>query len=632
VSPGALRAKAAEAPDEFWAEAANGIAWYEPPVKTLDSSGAPFYRWFVGGRLNVCYNAVDRHVDAGRGAEKALIYDSPVAQTEKCFSFDELQREVALVAGGLTELGVAKGDTVVIYMPMVPEAVFAMLACARIGAIHSVVFGGFAANELAARIDDCKPKVVLSASCGIEVSRIVEYKPLLDGALELAEHAPARCVILQREQRRAALRPNRDLDWGEWISNATEQGCIAVGAGDPLYVLYTSGTTGRPKGVVRDSGGYAVALQWSMRNIYAAHPGETFWAASDIGWVVGHSYIVYGPLINGNATVLYEGKPVGTPDAGTFWRVASEHEVAVLFTAPTAIRAIKREDPQGALAGPYDLSRLRALFLAGERTDPATLEWARQLLQRPVLDHWWQTETGWPITANLFGLGDSEIRAGSAGRGVPGMRIDVFDGRGMPLAPGEMGTLTIRLPMPPGVFIGLWNAEDRCRAAYYADYPGHYKTGDAGWIDKDGFVFVMSRTDDDINVAGHRLSTGAMEEVLASHKDVAECAVFGVHDELKGQVPLGLLVLNADCSTSPEQVVEESIALVRERIGPVAAFKTAAIVSRLPKTRSGKILRGVMRRIANGEHWSMPATIDDAAILDEITSALATLNYPRGNS
>jgi propionyl-CoA synthetase len=616
-------------PESFWAEAAARIDWWKPPRQTLDRSHAPFYRWFAGGELNTCHNAVDRHVAAGRGGQLALVYDSPVTGVIERYTYAELLEQVARLAGALHGLGVGRGDTVVIYMPMVPQAVFAMLACARLGAIHSVVFGGFAPPELAARIDDCKPKVVLSASCGVEVGRIVEYKPLLDKALEIAKHTPSRCVILQREQRRAPLAPSRDLDWHAWVATARGHDCVPVAASDPLYILYTSGTTGRPKGVVRDNGGHAVALRWSMEYVYGMAPGEAFWAASDIGWVVGHSYIVYGPLLSGNTTVLYEGKPVGTPDAGAFWRVVAQHDVRVMFTAPTALRAIKREDPRAAAMGAHDLGRLRALFLAGERTDPATLEWARTHLGVPVVDHWWQTETGWAISASCRGVEELPIRDGAAGHAVPGFDVRALGADGREVPAGTVGALAVKLPLPPGTFLGLWNAESQCLASYYAEYPGFYSTADAGYLDAEGYVFVMARTDDVINVAGHRLSTGAMEEVLAAHPDVAECAVCGVHDDLKGEVPIGFLVLNAGCERVPQQVVSEEVALMRERIGPVAAFKTAMVVKRLPKTRSGKVLRGVLRRMANGEPWTMPATIDDPAILDEIGAGLRALGYPR---
>lgn len=621
-------AESIDDPEAFWARAAEELAWSKPWDAVLDQSNPPFCRWFAGGELNTCYNAVDRHVVAGRGDQIALIYDSPVTDSKKRFTFREVRTEVARLAGALSGLGVGRGDTVVIYMPMVPEAVFAMLACARLGAVHSVVFGGFAADELAARIDDCRPKVLLSASCGIEPGRLVEYKPLLDRALEIAAYPPGVSVILQRPQLLATLDAERDLDWGTWVSAATPHECVPVSATDPLYILYTSGTTGRPKGVVRDNGGHAVALQWSMRNIYGVSPGETFWAASDIGWVVGHSYIVYGPLLNGNTTILYEGKPVGTPDPGAFWRVIAEHGVDVLFTAPTAIRAVKKEDPAAEHLRCHRLGAFRTLFLAGERADPPTLRWAQSSLGVPVIDHWWQTETGWSISACCIGIEDVPAREGSAGRPVPGMSVHVLDADGNEMPRGEMGALTLKLPLPPGTFLGLWNAEDRCREAYFSAYPGFYDTADAGYVDDDGYVFVMSRTDDVINVAGHRLSTGAMEEVLATHPDVAECAVFGVADELKGQVPLGLIVLNSGCDRMREDIVSEVVALVRERIGPVAAFKTATVVARLPKTRSGKILRGVMRKMADGEDRSMPATIDDPAILEEIGRALEAVGYP----
>ena len=615
-------------PEGFWAEAAEEIVWIKRWDRVLDASAAPFHRWFTGAELNTCYNAVDRHVDEGRGDAIALIYDSPVTGTKLRLTFAELKKDVAALAGALHADGVRRGDTVVIYMPMVPQAVLAMLACARLGAIHSVVFGGFAAPELAARIDDCRPKVVLSASCGLEPQRIVEYKPLLDKALALAKHAPSRCVVLQRPEQRAALDPGRDVDWEDWVARAAPHDCVPIAATDPLYVLYTSGTTGLPKGIVRDNGGHAVALKWSMRNIYAMQLGETYWAASDIGWVVGHSYIVYGPLLNGNATVLYEGKPVGTPDAGAFWRVVAEHGVKTLFTAPTALRAIKREDPRGERVAEHDLGGLAALFLAGERTDPATLAWAAAKLGVPVIDHWWQTETGWAICASCRGIEAAPIKPGSASRAVPGMDVRALDARGREVRRGQIGALVIKLPLPPGTFLGQWNAEQACRAAYYEPYPGFYHTADAGFIDEDSYVHVMSRTDDVINVAGHRLSTGAMEEVLAAHPDVAECAVCGVDDALKGQVPIGFLVLNAGCARPVPAIVAETVAAVRERIGPVAAFKTATVVRRLPKTRSGKVLRGVMRSIANGDPWSPPATIDDPAALDEIRGALAALGYP----
>ena len=624
-----LYAASVRQPEAFWAEVAEDITWFKRWDRVLDSSAAPFHRWFKGAKLNTCYNAVDRHVAAGRGDQVALVYDSPVTGTKRRYRYAELKAAVAELAGALHGLGVRQGDAVVIYMPMVPQAVFAMLACARLGAIHSVVFGGFASPELAARIDDCRPKVVLSASCGLEAQRIVEYKPLLDKALGLAKHMPQKCVILQRPEHRAALDARRDLDWDDWLARAKPHDCVAVAATDPLYILYTSGTTGRPKGVVRDNGGHAVALHWSMQNLYATRPGETYWAASDIGWVVGHSYIVYGPLLNGNTTVLYEGKPVGTPDAGAFWRVVAEHRVKTLFTAPTALRAIKREDPQGSLIGEHDLRGFEALYLAGERTDPATLQWASSRLKVPVIDHWWQTETGWAICGSCRGIEPLPIKPGSASKPMPGMDVRALDAEGRELPRGQIGALALKLPLPPGTFLGLWNAEPQCRAAYYDPFPGSYSTADAGYIDDDGYVFVMSRTDDVINVAGHRLSTGAMEEVLAGHPDVAECAVCGINDELKGEIPLGFLVLNAGCARPAQAIVGECVDRIREHIGPVAAFKNAAVVKRLPKTRSGKVLRGTIRRMANGEPWTMPATIDDPAALDEIGAALTALGLPR---
>ena len=622
-------ARSIEHPDEFWAEAAEGIDWINRWDKVLDDSDAPFHRWFTGGRLNTCHNALDRHVDAGRGDAIALIYDSPVTDKVERYSYRRLRDEVARFAGVLAGAGVVKGDRVVIYMPMVPEAAIAMLACARLGAVHSVVFGGFASNELAVRIDDAAPKVVVTASCGIEPGRVVEYKPLLDKAIELASHKPDHVVILQRPQLTAILEPGRDLDWVEQMAQSTPADCVPVDALDPLYILYTSGTTGQPKGVVRDNGGHAVALHWSMKHIYGVEPGEVFWAASDVGWVVGHSYIVYAPLFAGCTSVMFEGKPVGTPDAGAFWRVISDHGVSVLFTAPTAFRAIKKEDPRGELLANYDLSGLRTLFLAGERTDPDTLHWARDKLGVPVIDHWWQTETGWSICANCMGIEELPVKDGSPTRAVPGWNLQVLDEAGNAVKPGEIGALAVKLPLPPGSFPTLWNARQRHFDAYLKTYPGYYNTSDAGIIDEDGYAFIMSRTDDIINVAGHRLSTGAMEEVLADHPEVAECAVTGVADEMKGQLPLGFLVLNAGSDADPAAVVKDVVAMVRDRIGPVAAFKQALVVKRLPKTRSGKILRGTMRQMADGEAWKMPATIDDPAILDEIAEALAAAGYPK---
>ena len=616
-------------PEGFWAEAAAGIDWERRWDKVLDAAHPPFYRWFAGGRLNTCWNALDRHVAAGRGEQAALIYDSPVTQQQRRFTYRGLRDAVALLAGALRELGVAKGDRVLIYMPMVPEAVMAMLACARLGAIHSVVFGGFAAPELATRIDDATPKVILSASCGVEVQRVISYKPLLDEAIELASAKPSACLILQRPMARAALVAGRDHDWEALVARASPADCVTVAATDPLYILYTSGTTGIPKGIVRHHGGHAVALHWSMSNIYGMKPGEVFFCASDVGWVVGHSYIVYAPLLQGCTSVLFEGKPVGTPDAGVFWRVIAEHGVAAMFTAPTAFRAIKREDPEGTLIRKYDLSKFRALFLAGERADPPTVEWAERQLKVPVIDHWWQTETGFPITANCLGLEPMPVKHGSSTKPVPGWDLRVLGPDGHELKRGEIGALCLKLPLPPGALPTLWNADDRFVESYLREYPGYYHTADAGYVDEDGYVFVMTRTDDIINVAGHRLSTGGIEEVLAAHPDVAECAVIGVADPLKGQLPVGFLVLKAGATRSPATVAEEAVLLVRDRIGPVASFKTAMVVPRLPKTRSGKILRGTMRRIADGEAYKMPATIDDPVILSEITDTLKGAGYAK---
>jgi propionyl-CoA synthetase len=610
-------------PEGFWGEAAGAIDWDVPPGRVLDRDASPLARWFPGARLNTCHNALDRHADGGRGDQLALIYDSPVTGTLRTYTYSELRDEVARLAGALRGLGVGHGDRVVLYLPMVPEALMAMLACARLGAIHSVVFGGFAAHELAVRIDDARPRVVLSASCGLEGARVVPYKPLLDAALAEAEHRPEQCVILQRPQLEAGLTAGRDLDWGDLVAGAEPAGCVSVAATDPLYILYTSGTTGRPKGVVRDNGGHAVALAWSMPNIYDVHPGEVFWAASDVGWVVGHSYIVYAPLLAGLTTVLYEGKPVGTPDAGAFWRVIEQHGVAALFTAPTAIRAIRKEDPEGALLGGRALPSLRTLFLAGERTDPDTYAWASRLLARPVIDHWWQTETGWPMVASCRGLDPPPVKSGSPSLPVPGYRLDVLDPAGDLVPPGEQGALAVRLPLPPGSLPTLWNDDARCRASYLERYPGWYLTGDGGHIDEDGYVFVMGRTDDVINVAGHRLSTGAMEEVVATHPDVAECAVFGVPDDLRGEVPLGLVVLKAGSERDAGELRDELVALVRLQIGPIACFRDARVVARLPKTRSGKILRATMRDIAAGREYAVPPTIDDPAIIGEIAGVLA---------
>ncbi len=622
-----LHAQSLADPEGFWAAAAEGVDWYKRWDKVLDDSNAPMYRWFSGGELNTCHNALDRHVEGGRADQAALIYDSPVTGTVRTYTYAELRDQVATFAGAMAARGVGKGDRVIIYMPMVPEAVVAILATARLGAVHSVVFGGFAANELAVRIDDAKPKMIVSASCGIEVNRVIEYKPLLDEAITGASHKPDACIVLQRPQAEASMMDGRDVDWAEAVAAAEPHDCVPVAATDPLYILYTSGTTGQPKGVVRDNGGHAVALTWSMKNIYGVEPGEVFWSASDVGWVVGHSYIVYAPLFAGNTTVLFEGKPVGTPDAGTFWRVIADHDVKSLFTAPTAFRAIKKEDPNGTLLPNYDLSGLRSLFLAGERCDPDTLSWAEEHLKVPVIDHWWQTETGWPICSNCLGIEQLPVKPGSPTRPCPGWDMQVLDEAGNEVAPGQIGDLVAKLPLPPGTFPTLWNAEQRFRDAYLEPHSGYYTTADAGYIDEDGYVFVMARTDDIINVAGHRLSTGGMEEVLAGHGDVAECAVIGVADDLKGQLPLGFLVLNAGCNREHGEIVTEVVARVRDQIGPVAAFKTATVVDRLPKTRSGKILRGTMQKIADCEEWKMPATIDDSVILDEITDALKGVGY-----
>ena len=616
-----------ENPEEFWAEAADGIDWNSKWDRVLDDSGAPIYRWFAGGRLNTCYNAVDRHVAGGRSEQTAIIHDSPLTDSQRKITYAELLDQVSVFAGALADCGVGKGDRVIIYMPMVPEALVAVLACARLGAVHSVVFGGFAANELATRIDDATPKAIVSASCGIEPSRIIEYKPLLDEAIGLANHKPAHCIILQRPQVEAPLIKGRDIDWNDAIAKAEPRDCVIVDATDPLYLLYTSGTTGAPKGIVRDNGGHAVALHWTMKNLYGVEPGEVYWAASDIGWVVGHSYIIYGPLLHGNTTVMYEGKPVGTPDAGAFWRVVAEHQVATMFTAPTAFRAIKQQDPDGDLIRKYDTSKLRTLFLAGERCDPDTLHWAEDKLGIPVIDHWWQTETGWEIASNCVGLELLPVKSGSVGPGAPGWDVRSLDASGNPVGSGQTGAIACKLPLPPGTLSGLWQAEDRFRRSYLEAFPGYYETGDAGFIDEDGYIHVMSRTDDVINVAGHRLSTGAIEEVLAAHDDVAECAVIGAANELKGQLPVGFLVLKAGVDRDPSEIVAEVVQLVREHIGPVAVFKQAVVVGRLPKTRSGKILRATMRRIADSEEYKMPATIEDPAVLDEMRVAMQEIGY-----
>jgi len=614
-------------PEAFWAEAAEDIHWYRRWDTVLDQSNPPFYRWFTGAETNTCYNAVDRHVEQGRGDQAAIIYDSPLTDTIRHISYRELQDETARFGGALRVLGVSKGDRVLIYMPTIPQAAVAMLGCARIGAVHSVVFGGFASNELAIRIDDAKPKVIVTASCGIEPSRVIPYMPLLNGAIDMAGHKPSACLVLQREQESAPMMAGRDVDWDEAMAAATAVDCVPVAATDPLYILYTSGTTGIPKGVVRDNGGHLVALKWSMFNVYGIEPGEVYWAASDVGWVVGHSYIVYAPLFHGCTTILYEGKPVGTPDPGAFWRVISEHKVAALFTAPTAFRAIKRDDSDAAYMKDYDLSCFRTLFLAGERSDPDTLQWAEKHLGVPVIDHWWQTETGWAIGANCVGLGALPVKHGSPTKAVPGYQIEILDENCNQVPHGDIGAISIKLPLPPSCLPTLWNNDEGFISSYLEDYPGYYKTADAGYEDEDGYLFIMSRTDDIINVAGHRLSTGGMEEILSAHPDVAECAVIGVADQLKGQLPLGFLVLNAGVNRDGAEIVGEVVQMVRDQIGPVAAFKTATVVARLPKTRSGKILRGTMAKIADSEDYRMPATIEDADVLDEISEALKEIGY-----
>ncbi len=614
-------------PEGFWAEAAEAITWHRKWDKVLDASNPPFYRWFSGGELNTCYNALDRHVEGGRADQTALIYDSPVTKTIQKFTYRELLDQVSRFAGVLKTLGVHKGDTVVIYMPMIPQAVVSMLACARLGAVHSVVFGGFAPHELALRINDAKPKVIVSASGAMETKRLIEYKPLLDKAIDLAVHKPEKCVIFQRDILKAELTPGRDLDWDELMVKADPVPCVPVKATDPLYILYTSGTTGKPKGVVRDNGGHAVSLRWSIEHIYDTKPGEIYWAASDVGWVVGHSYIVYGPLLTGCTTILYEGKSVGTPDPGAFWRVISQHGVKTLFTAPTAFRAIKKEDPNGDYIKKYDLSGFKYLFLAGERTDPDTYHWAHELLQKPVIDHWWQTETGWPITANCMGIEHFPVKPGSSTKPVPGYDVQIINNLGQRLGTREEGLVVVKLPLPPGTLPTLWNADERFIESYMKIFPGYYFTSDSGYMDEDGYVHIMGRVDDVINVAGHRLSTGAMEEVVAQHQDIAECAVIGANDPLKGQLPLGLVVLKSGVATDEVGLKKELVQMMRNEIGPIACFREAVVVTRLPKTRSGKILRSTMRKIANAEPYTMPSTIDDPSILGEVEDALKRIGY-----
>ncbi|HBM58671.1 MAG TPA: propionyl-CoA synthetase [Citreicella sp.] len=620
-------------PDGFWLRAADAIDWIRPPETAFDAALGTYGRWFPDGTCNTCYNCVDRHVTRGRPGQAAIIHDSPVTGTRQTITYAELLRAVEATAAVLMDQGVEKGDRVIIYMPMIPEAVVAMLACARLGAVHSVVFGGFAAHELATRIDDCTPKLIVCASCGLEPGRVIAYKPLVDAAIAEARHKPERVLVHQRETHRADLDQPYDLDLTALVEAAETAGrtvpCVPVAATDPLYILYTSGTTGQPKGVVRDTGGHMVALAWSMKHIYGVEPGEVYWAASDVGWVVGHSYIVYAPLLYGCTTVIYEGKPVGTPDAGAFWRVVADHRVAVLFTAPTALRAIKKEDPEAKLVADYDLSGFRTLFLAGERADPDTIEWAAQALGVPVIDHWWQTETGWPVAANPMGIEPLPVKLGSPTVAMPGYEVTVVDSDGQPVPAGTLGNIVVTLPLPPGCLVGLWGDEARFRRAYFEAFPGFYQTSDAGYVDADGYVFIMSRTDDIINVAGHRLSTGAMEEVLSGHPAVAECAVIGVTDSLKGQVPCGFVVLKSGIDQDHAEIERELVQRVRDRIGPVAALKLVITVERLPKTRSGKILRATMRSLAEGADYKLPATIDDPAILDEIRAALEPLGYGR---
>ncbi len=608
--------------EDFWKKVAEDIFWYKKPSKILNSSNPPFYKWFEDGTTNTCYNAIDHHINNGNGNKIAIIYDSPITGTKKTFTYKILKEKVSLFAGALVNQGVSKGDRVIIYMPMIPEAVIAMLACGRIGAIHSVVFGGFAAAELASRIDDSKAKIIVSASCGYEPGRVVEYKPLLNKALDLANHKPHKCIIFQREKNKAQLNPKMDITWEDSLKDAKAQDCVEMKSTDYAYILYTSGTTGLPKGIVRDIGGHIVALKWTMKNIYNINQNDVWWSASDIGWIVGHSYIVYGPLFYGCTTILFEGKPVGTPDAGVFWRVISEHKVKSLFTAPTAIRAIKKEDPDGEFFKKYDLTKFDTLFLAGERADPDTIKWFENLSKSPVVDHWWQTETSWAITSSCTGIEKFPVKYGSAFKPVPGYNLKVLNSDGKEVGPGKMGDIVVKLPLPPGTFPTLWGADKRYKENYMTNYPGYYQTYDAGHIDEDGYVWIMSRTDDIINVAGHRLSTGAIEEVLAEHKSVAECAVIGIADKLKGQIPIGLLALKAGVKQKNDEIIKECVSMVRDKVGPVAAFKIAIIVKRLPKTRSGKVLRGTVRKIADNEPYKMPATIDDPVILDEIKQDL----------
>ena len=621
-------AESIEQPEKFWANAAEGIDWYKKCDEVLDASNPPFYRWFKGGSLNTCHNAVDRHVAAGRGDQDAIIYDSPVTDTITKISYKMLQDKVAQFAGGLKQLGVTKGDTVIVYMPMIPEAAYAMLACARIGAIHSVVFGGFAANELAIRINHAQPKVLVTASGAIEGKKVLAYKPIVDEAIQIADHKIDKCVVYQRPFAQAEMLPDQDVDWTELADNAEPADCVPVEATHPLYILYTSGTTGMPKGVMRDNGGHAVALNWSMKAIYDIDAGDVFWSASDVGWVVGHSYIVYGPLLKGATTILYEGKPIGTPDAGAFWRVISQHKVKSLFTAPTAFRAIKKEDPNGTFVAKYDISCFEALYLAGERLDTDTYHWATDLLKVPVIDHWWQTETGWAIVANCRGIEELTVKAGSPTKAAPGYNVQILDGEGKPVGPNTEGNIVVKLPLPPGTLATLWRNDKRFTESYMTTFPGYYETSDGGYIDEDGYVFVMGRMDDVINIAGHRLSTGAMEEVIATHPDIAECAVIGTDDQLKGQLPIGLFVLKSGAERDADEVKAELVKMVREQIGAIACFRESTMVGRLPKTRSGKILRGTMRSIASGKEYRMPSTIDDPVILDEITETLKVMGYP----